>query len=95
MNQSVIIQKVAVVICTLLLCFGVMILVWDGLFILKFGIDYNDAALVTAGNEVVEYGSAEQPLYARIPLFAYSIPIWFTVGMLRLSTKQEELKTRA
>lgn len=79
------IGKLFLALTILLFVAGAFILLGDGLFTLKYGVDYHDAAFVTTNGDFADWPTGERPGYAHLPAWAYGLAAWFAAANNRPS----------
>jgi hypothetical protein len=75
-------RKVQLTVATFFMALGLFLVIGDGLFIRRHGVDYNDAAFVTRNDEAAEWPTGERPLYACLPAAGYGMGAWLVAALV-------------
>src|SRR5262245_15939452 len=67
-------QKLCPTVAGISLLAAAAIVFGDIPFIRRYGVDFSDAAFVTADGQAVDWPTGEHPLWAAFPAWVYAIP---------------------
>jgi hypothetical protein len=86
-------RKLQILVSVILAIAGLVIVVTDVIYIVRYGVDFNEAAFFLGNGEFVDWPTAERPSYAYFPLAAYGLAAWLVA--IVLFTLWPELKAHS
>ena len=77
-----VLKKLQILVSAIFVVAGLVIVVTDVIYIVRYGIDFHEAAFFLGNGEFVDWPTSERPLYAYFPLAAYGLAAWLMAIVL-------------